>query len=134
MRKPDRLGVQVLKDEIFRGDIYLVAGPIKMFTLWIRKRYDEPTFAMVHSGSLGRVVYHEWAGGGREWVVHFPTVTPLATSVVHECVHVALDVLGHRGIVLGKSGDADEAVAYYVEAMFRQITTVLARWQKQGRR
>ena len=134
MRKPDRVGVQVLKDEIFRGDVYLVVAPAPMFKEWVRRRYKEPGFDFVHEGSLGRVVYHDWEGGGREWLVHFPRVDPLDYCVVHECVHLGLDILGHRGITFSRSGDADETLCYYVESMYRQIMETLARWKKEGRR
>lgn len=133
MRTPDRVAVQVLKDEIFRGDVLLVVGAVPLFIPWVRKRYDEPLFDLNHHAALGRVVYHDWSGGAREWLVHFPTLTPRPDSIVHECVHLGLDILGHRGIMFSKGGDADETLCYYVESMFRQISDTLVRWRKQGR-
>jgi len=92
MPKPERLGIRVLSDDIFSGDVYLIVGSVDLLVAWVRRRYKEPSFEIGRRGALGRVIYHDWEWGGRE------------------------------------------AVCYYTEAMFRQITETLARWRKQGRR
>jgi hypothetical protein len=128
MRRPDRLGIQTLKDDVFQMDAVLVAGPVDQFLTWIRRRYDEPDIRLNHPASLGRVLIHKWEGGSREWVMHFPTLRPDPTTIVHESVHLALDVLEHRGVT------DSETMCYYTETIFRQVTAALARWRKQGRR
>ena len=67
------------------------------------------------------------------WIVPFPTLEPDRAVVCHECVHLALEVLSHRGVEVHIDGSTDEAVCYYTEAMFRQIIRTLRQWRKDGR-
>lgn len=123
--RTDRLRIYALKDEVFQADAFLVVGPVDRFQAFVRRRYNEDDFEVANTSAWGRVLIHKWSGGGREWLVHFPTLRPHPTTILHESVHLALDMLGHRG-----SSDV-ETICYYSESVFRQITAKLARWRQR---
>lgn len=66
-----------------------------------------------------------------EWIVWFPQ-RPSVHTLIHECLHVTMQVLRDRGVMLCR--ESEEAFVYYFCALYRQMDAAVSRHRPARRR
>lgn len=109
---------RTLIDIVYGADVTIVVGPIDEFRPWVETHYATEFADLRWDGTVaGRVLQHR-APTYTEWIVWFPPRVSLDT-IAHESVHLAARVLRDRNLKL--CDDSEEAYAYYLESLFRQL-------------
>jgi hypothetical protein len=119
-----------LRDSIFKADITLLVGSIDE----LRREFDrkaDTTGALADSNA--KVIEYTHSNGVIEWYVWFPRWDPKSPynvdTLVHEMVHLASQILRHRGVVMCR--ESEETYAYYQEALFRMVRGQLDAWARK---
>jgi hypothetical protein len=114
--------VHRLIDSIYGAELLLLIGPSNGLTTWLTRHGYPADEEAPAQGKTIELVHP--THGDAVWIVWMPADAVLST-IAHECVHLAAEVLRNRDVVLTR--DSEEAFAYYVSSMFEQMRALLQR-------
>src|SRR6185503_12966239 len=115
-----RTHVHALTDSIYGADVQLLVGAKPCLTSWLTRHGYPPDDE--EASADGKTIELVHPTRGAVWIVWLPPDVALST-IAHECVHLAAEVLRDRDVVLTR--DSEEAYAYYVSSMFEQMRAAL---------
>jgi hypothetical protein len=74
--------------------------------------------------NYGFSLFNEVKKVGLIWIRHIDLTSETHAYIAHECLHMAISVLEHVGVE-GPTAEDDEAHAYYLSFLVRNVTNIL---------